>query len=306
MRIEQLKAFLAVAETGSFQKAARQCGVTQSTISRQIQALETELGSPLLHRTAQAKLTVAGDLLLPRARKIYQEWNVAKSEIADLTAGKQQELCVAVIPSIGACYLPGVLQRFVRDYPQVQLRVTSLGSDRALKVLRDGLVDLALVMQSNLMTPSSEMVVDFLYEEPILVLLASGHPLADFISVPWSELIQYPQVIFKEGYAMQSLVREQFHRRGAKLNIVLELNSLDAFRGTIRQGNWIALLPQSALLDINNDLSLAVRPLEKPTLMRQVVLVTTQDRLQIPPIKHFRELVLELIKPKADLMAIVN
>ena len=306
MRIEQLKAFLAVAETGSFQKAARQCGVTQSTISRQIQALETELGSPLLHRTAQAKLTVAGDLLLPRARKIYQEWNVAKSEIADLTAGKQQELCVAVIPSIGACYLPGVLQRFVRDYPQVQLRVTSLGSDRALKVLRDGLVDLALVMQSNLMTPSSEMVVDFLYEEPILVLLASGHPLADFISVPWSELIQYPQVIFKEGYAMQSLVREQFHRRGAKLNIVLELNSLDAFRGTIRQSNWHALLPQSALLDINNDPSLAVRPLEKPTLMRQVVLVTTQDRLQIPPIKHFRELVLELIKPKADLMAIVN
>ena len=306
MRIEQLKAFLAVAETGSFQKAARQCGVTQSTISRQIQALETELGSPLLHRTAQAKLTVAGDLLLPRARKIYQEWNVAKSEIADLTAGKQQELCVAVIPSIGACYLPGVLQRFVRDYPQVQLRVTSLGSDRALKVLRDGLVDLALVMQSNLMTPSSEMVVDFLYEEPILVLLASGHPLADFISVPWSELTQYPQVIFKEGYAMQSLVREQFHRRGAKLNIVLELNSLDAFRGTIRQSNWLALLPQSALLDINNDPSLAVRPLEKPTLMRQVVLVKTQDRLQIPPIKHFRELVLELIKPKADLMAIVN
>ncbi|MEL6131334.1 MAG: LysR family transcriptional regulator, partial [Cyanobacteria bacterium J06628_4] len=84
MRIEQLQAFLAIAETGSFQAAARRCGITQSTVSRQIRGLEDDVGMPLFHRTAQAKLTIGGERLLPRARRICQEWKQATSEISDL------------------------------------------------------------------------------------------------------------------------------------------------------------------------------------------------------------------------------
>ncbi|MBO3463812.1 LysR family transcriptional regulator, partial [Aetokthonos hydrillicola] len=80
MRLEQLQAFLAIAETGSFQQAAKKCGVTQSSVSRQIQALETDLGLELFHRKGQAKLTLAGELLLPRARKICQEWETVTQE----------------------------------------------------------------------------------------------------------------------------------------------------------------------------------------------------------------------------------
>ncbi len=81
MRLEQLRAFLAIAETGSFQQAARQCNCTQSTISRQIQALEGDLGISLFHRSDRAKLTVGGEKLLPRARKICHEWQVAQAEV---------------------------------------------------------------------------------------------------------------------------------------------------------------------------------------------------------------------------------
>lgn len=300
MRLEQLEAFLAVAETGSFQKAAHQCGVTQSTVSRQVQALEAELGMPLLHRTSQAKLTVAGDCLFPRARKICQEWKSANQEIADLLAGKQPELCIAVIHSVCAYYLPPVLQRFIRNYPEVQLRVTSLGSDRSMKVLRDGLVDLAIVMNNRFLTNSPEMVVDLLYEEPIAILVAANHHLTAYSQVPWSELIRYPQVVFKDGYGMQRLVKEQFNLQGVQLRTVLELNTLDAFRGTVRQGDWVALLPQSALREVYDDPSLTILSLEEPVLTRQVVLVTTQDRLQIPPIHYFRQLVQEFVKPTVD------
>ena len=66
MRLEQIQAFLTVAETGSFQQAAKRCDVTQSTISRQVQTLETILGVPLFHRTNQVKLTVAGECFMPR------------------------------------------------------------------------------------------------------------------------------------------------------------------------------------------------------------------------------------------------
>ncbi|ACK66345.1 transcriptional regulator, LysR family [Rippkaea orientalis PCC 8801] len=306
MRIEQLQAFLTIAETGNFGQAARQCGVTQSTISRQIQALEGTLGALLFHRTAQAKLTIAGEKMLPRAKKICQEWETINQEIADLQGGKQPELCVAAIHSVCSHYLPPILQQFCHDYPHVQLRVTALGSDRALKVLRDGLVDVAIVMNNRFLTTSPEMVVEILYSENIEVLMAADHPLTQFNEIPWSELAHYPQVVFKEGYGMQRLVQEWLTTQNISLKIVMELNTLDAFRGIVRQGEIIALLPETALIEARQDRSLAVRPLAKITedflthesphkmitnLTREVVLVTTSDRLTIPPINHFCQLV---------------
>ena len=317
MRLEQLQAFLAVTETGSFQKAAQRCGVTQSAISRQIQALEADLGAPLFHRTAQAKLTISGDLLLPRAKKICQEWQNAAQDVAQLVAGKQPELCVAAIHSICSHQLPPVLQQFCRDYPDVQLRVTALGSDRSLKVLKDGLVDLAIVMNNRFLTMSPEMVVRVLYEEPIKVLIAAGHPLAAHAAIPWSELTQYPQVVFKDGYGMQRIVQEQFERRGATLKAALELNTPDAFRGIVRQGELVALLPETALIEAYIDPTLAVRPLESgmgigtepltdPPLTRQVVMVTTRDRLQIPPIQHFFSLVMDHLAQAAPVLPLAS
>ena len=309
MRLEQLQAFLAIVETGSFLQAARKCNVTQSTISRQIQSLEADIGVELFHRTSHAKLTLGGERLLPRARKICQEWQTATQELTDLIAGKQPELCIAAIHSLCASYLPPVLQKFCRDYPDVQLRVTSLGSDRALKVLKDGLVDLAIVMNNRFLITGREMVVEVLYDEPIEVLIAVNHPLAQYERVPWSELVRYPQVVFKDGYGMQRLVQDKFERTDAILQAALEVNTLDAFRGVVRQGELVALLPNSALVEARHDPTLAVRSLainsisaspENSSLTRRVVMVTTQDRLQIPPIKHFWQLVRENIPPQFE------
>ncbi len=309
MRLEQLQAFLAIAETGSFQQAARKCGVTQSTISRQIQALEADLGLELFHRTGQAKLTLGGERMLPRARKICLEWQTVTQELADLVAGKQPELCIAVIHSLCAYYLPPILQKFCHEYPDVQLRVTSLGSDRALKVLKDGLVDLAIVMNNRFLTTGREMVVETLFDEPIELLCAANHPLAQHDRVPWSEIIRYPQVVFKDGYGMQRLVQDRFERLEAQLQAALEVNTLDAFRGVVRQGELIALLPHSALVEARLDPTLAVRPLacnintnlsDNSSLTRRVVMVTTGDRLLIPPIQYFWQLVQENIPQQFD------
>ncbi len=311
MRIEQLQAFLAVAETGNFGQAARQCQVSQSSISRQIQVLEAALGMPLFHRSNHAKLTLAGEHLLPRARKICQEWETAVRNLTELREGKQPELCVAAIHSVCAYYLPPVLHTFCKDYPEVQLRVTALGSDRALKVLRDGLVDVAIVMNNRLLTATPEMVVEPLFSEPIQALMAAEHPLADQFPLAWTDLCTYPQVVFKDGYGMQRLVQTLFAKSNCLLQVAMELNTLDAFRGVVRRGHYIALLPQSALAEALEDPELAVRPVAlppdlilegvaTPELTRQVVLATTKDRLYVPPIAYFCELVRQLPRGTGD------
>lgn len=307
MRIEQLQAFLAVTETGNFGQAAKKCGVTQSTISRQIQGLENALRVELFHRSHQAKLTVAGERFLPRARKICQEWAMITKELDDLMAGKQPELCVAAIHSVCSYHLPPVLRNFGNQYPHVQLRVTALGSDRALKVLRDGLVDVAVVMNNPAFTTSPEMVTDTLFEEPIQVLMAATHPLTEYNQLAWSELIAYPHVVFKDGYGMQRLVQNWFSQQNATIQTAMELNTLDAFRGVIRQGELIALLPNSALVEAYHDPTLAIRSIGeqssqnngdgKATLTRQVMFATTRDRAEIPPIKAFRQMVQQLSTP---------
>ena len=308
MRIEQLQAFIAITETGNFGQAAKQCGVTQSTISRQIQSLEQDLGLSLFHRSTQAKLTIGGEKLLPRAQKICQEWNKATSECADLIAGKQPELCIAAIHSVCAHYLPPILQQFCSDYPEVQLRVTALGSDRALKVLRDGLIDVAIVMNNRFLTASAEIELAVLYEEQVDVLMAANHPLSHLEKIPLLDLVKYPQIVFKDGYGMQRLVQDWFNNHNVQIKTAMELNTLDAFRGVIRQGEMIALLPHKALIDSYNDPTLAIRPIARSkvkagisepedlesVLTRQVVMVTTSDRLMIPPIAHFYKLVKNL------------
>jgi len=302
MRIEQLQAFLAVVETGNFGLAAQQCQVTQSTISRQIQALEQILGLALFHRSSVAKLTVGGEQLLPSARKICKEWEGVQEKFSELKSGKQPELCIAAIHSVCAHHLPPILQKFCLEYPEIQLRVTALGSDRALKVLKDGLVDVAIVMNNRFLTNNVEMVVDVLYQEEIVVLMAANHPLSKYEEVSLAEIVDYPQVVFKDGYGMQRLIQDCFIQLQTPLKIMMELNTLDAFRGVVRQGNVIALLPKSALIEAESDRTLTIRKIapsaEIPSakLTREVVIVTTSDRLVIPPIASFYQLVQQLLK----------
>ncbi|NUN65041.1 LysR family transcriptional regulator [Pseudanabaena biceps] len=302
MRLEQLQAFLAVAEMGNFQQAAQQCGVSQSTITRQVQALEASVGLSLFHRQGNVKLTVGGDLLLIHAKKICQIWANAEQELLDLQAGKQTELCVAGIPSACAYQLPPILQIFAQSYPNVQLRVTTLGSDRALKVLKDGLIDIAIVMNNPFLTASSDMVVEPLYKEKIQLLLPINHPLTRKVSLTWKDLHNVPQAVFKDGYGLQRLVQDQFNRQGICLKASLELNSLEAFRGVVKQGSLVALLPETFLVELSNDPNLIVRSLGEPSLTREIVLVTTSDRIQVPPIKYFCKLASQMISQDSSVM----
>ncbi len=300
MRMEELQAFLVVAETGSFQKAAQVCGVSQPTVSRQVQALEADLGVQLFHRAAQAKLTLAGETFLAHARKIWQEWQAAGLALRELYQGKQQELCVAAIHSVVAYVLPQFLPRLCARFPQMQLRVTALGSDRALKVLKDGLVDVAVVMDNPNLSGYAEFLAYPLYEEGVGILMAAGHPLQAYPVVPWHLLAQYPQVVFKDGYGMRRLVEKGFARYGLSLAVALELNAPEAFVEVIRQTQMVALLPERLLKAALRAPGLTSRPVvDGDQWRRKVVAVTSKDRLNLSPIAYFCEL-LRTYPPSVD------
>jgi LysR family transcriptional regulator, transcription activator of glutamate synthase operon len=287
--VKQLKYFLALVSTGNFRMAANQCDISQPGLSRQIMALEQEMGGPLFDRTGRkATLTPIGECLLPYARRAVKELDQAQSLIVELLRPDRGEICIAGLHSVNTYLLPSLLASFRERFPKIQLRLTSLGSERIVKVLLDKLVDLAVVM-GPVSTP--DIISTFLYDEELAVLVPANHPLARHRRVLFSQITPYPQVVFRDGYAMRTALSQYFAQVGATLDIAVEINTLESFKETVRQGVGIALLPISALQNLPPDL---VRvDIASPTLKRRVELICRRDNYQIPIVAAFSDLLVK-------------
>jgi LysR family transcriptional regulator of abg operon len=177
MTLQQLRAFLAVVEEGSFRGAARRLLISQAGLTTAIQALERSLGQTLLQRSLRgATLTAAGQRLLPRAQLIERETHRAVQEAtsADDTAG---QLHVGVGPTPTALLLPRVVPDFRARFPNVSLRLTSGLHERLRPALQQGLLDMALVALPD-GTAWPGQVRTRLFRSLLTVVGRQGHPLA--------------------------------------------------------------------------------------------------------------------------------
>ena len=159
MELHQLRYFTAVADLGSFTRAAEKCLVAQPSLSQQIIKLEKELGQPLFERLGRSvRLTAAGKLLKERVDQVLALLDDAQARITDdPDAGK---LSIAAIPSIAPYYLPGVLEGFRRAVPGAQLEVVEEVTQVSLRKLAEGEVDLALLaLAHELLQPRLEVRV---------------------------------------------------------------------------------------------------------------------------------------------------
>ena len=146
MDVRQLEMFRAVAEEGAFTRAAERLHVSQPAISRQIQLLEEELRTMLLHRTGRGvSLTPHGQLLLAAANRINREIQDAVSQISDTLALQRSTLSLGGGMTVSLYILPKLLKKFRSLYKNVDLRITTGEADVLLRLLRTGQVDLALL-----------------------------------------------------------------------------------------------------------------------------------------------------------------
>src|SRR5882724_9510503 len=122
MELHQLRYFCAVAETGSFSRAAEQSHVSQPSLSQQIMKLEDELGARLFDRLGRSvRLTELGKTFLPRARTVLRELEAAKGDVVEQKDFIGGPVTVGVIPTVGPYFLPPLRNPFSRKFPQVQL-----------------------------------------------------------------------------------------------------------------------------------------------------------------------------------------
>ena len=241
MQLQQLRYFLAVAETRHFTRAAETEHVAQPSLSQQIRALERELGAELFHRTrGNIALTDAGDALLPLARRILADTESARLAVQETVQLRRGRVRLGAPPSLCTSLVPDVRRVFRDRYPGVALGVREGGSRDLVRWLAAGELDLALVITP----PSGEAapalaVTELLHEE--LVLVSAAGPARRPVRV--AELRGRPLVMFREGYDVREAALAACRAAGFEPEFAVEGGEMDAVLGFVRAGLGPAVVP---------------------------------------------------------------
>ncbi len=212
MEFHQIRYFLAVARTANFSRAARDCHVSQPSLSQQIMKLEDELGEPLFHRQPQgAALTGAGHLFLSHAERIVVEMEEAQRRVRESGGSVRGRLMLGALPTIAPYLLSRLLVPFAREFPEVEVIVQEEITPRLVEAVHSGDLDLALL---SLPVPGAALERVELFEEPLLLVVPKAHPLARKKQVVMADLPQEKFILMQEGHCLADQALEFCHTRG--------------------------------------------------------------------------------------------
>ncbi len=290
MEIHQLTYFVAVAETGSFSRAAERCNIAQPSLSQQIQKLEQELGEPLFDRLPRrVVLTDAGRSLLPRAANILAELRDIKHAMQQETDFGHGLLNVGFIPTIAPFVLPRVIQRFSRDFPQAHLVVHEGLTEVLVRDLLDGKLDVGITS-----TPIHNRLIrtQELLSEPLLVGSSKTNDIITHAKISVKELDDLPFIVLNEMHCLGEQVQSFCYQQNLELKIVCNTTQLSTVQNCIAAGLGISLVPRALAIDDKSG-QIVYRELNDVAPQRKIAAATRVERVQSFLAQKFIEIVRE-------------
>lgn len=253
MDLNQIRSFLAVTQTLNFTNAARQNGVPQSTISRQISDLETQLGVKLFHRTRRnVELTGEGRTFLPYAREMMDASQQGARAVRQLHAGGKGRLAISTVATSGV-FLADCLRQFGREYPDVVVDITYVSSGDALQDEGRDPFDFHFLCRD--MLPESEDFDSLVtHTDPLCLVLPKGHHLA---REPWepSDLHgeRFIMVTEEENPILYMLVQNYFRACRISPHVVNQSDNIRSVLLSVSAGLGATILPASQPRELMRD-----------------------------------------------------
>jgi DNA-binding transcriptional LysR family regulator len=300
IQIRHLAALLALAQEGSFGRAAERLGYTQSAVSQQIAALERSVGQQLVERPGGARpvrLTPAGHLLEEHAGVILSRLSAARADLARLPPTGPATLRVGTYQSVGARIVPAAVRRFIRLQPQVSIRLTESNSDEDLLLLLErGQIDLSFAV-----LPLAEGPFDWieLLRDPYILIVPAESSLASRTEpVVAAELATLDLIGFRECRSVHA-AEDQLMTRGVLPRIVFRTNDNRTMQALVAAGVGAALVPQLAFEP--RDEAVTALTLEPDLLPARIVaLAWHRDRHLDPETEGFIDVVRFCCSPAAS------
>jgi DNA-binding transcriptional LysR family regulator len=293
VELRHLEHFVAVAEERNFTRAARRLHLVQSALSVSIRSLERELHAQLFERTTrEVRLTDAGRLLLPEARRTLDAAAGAQAAVLGAQAGLRGTLRLGMMQVISVADVGSLIARFHRERPLVDIRPTTApgGSAALISDVRNGALDAAFVAVSG--TDHPGLTVTTLAAERVLLGCPPDHPLARRAVVSVSELAGEPFVDYTPGWGTRTIADQLFARAGVERSIGIEVPDSSIHASLVRAGLGVAILPESMI----ESAGLAGVPL-RPAATFSVAFVVAADRPSSPVTQAFADLVTATRQP---------
>ena len=244
----------------------------QPAVSRRIAALEAGLEARLFDRIGrQATLTEAGRALLPRAKALLDDAEDIRRTLTNLSQGVAGTLSLGTSHHIGLHRLPSVLSRYHREYPQVRLDIRFMDSESACAEVERGSLELAVVTLPTVPSPRLELTP--IWDDPLYLVVARDHPLADAAPPDLPTLLAYPAVLPERGTFTRGILDRALAPEPQRLQIELSTNYLETLKMLVSIGLGWSLLPGTLVSE-------ELRVLQMPGLhlSRQLGVVRHRDR----------------------------
>lgn len=286
MELRQLKYFITSADTLNFTEAARQCFITQSTLSQQIKQLETELGVQLFERIGKRVfLTETGRDFLPYARQTVADADYGVQRIKDMEDLKTGRLCIGTTFGLSAL-ITDAIARFSEQYPEIHFEVMFLKQDELIDAVRERKVDFALTFE--MMEKD-----DLLTEQPVetyhlCAIVSDQNPLAQQATVSLRQLADYNICTPARGMNARRMFDSLTNKKGIELQPKLEINEIHTLLHLVRTGRWVAILVDSIT---HGEEGLCAVPLREAALPMPVVWLYPKDMYIRKAMQKFMELI---------------
>jgi DNA-binding transcriptional LysR family regulator len=246
MDLRRLKSFVVLAEELNFNRAAARLHISQPPLTRQIQLLEAELGAPLFERQPKGLvLTAAGLTLLDDARRGLWRRPPCPECAAQAGRGEIGRLDVGIFGSAIFHHIPRLLLQFRSRYPQVQISLHEQIKAEQIQALRERRLTIGF---NRHVRPAPDLVVEPVYQEPLLVALHGDHPMAQQAAISIRELSAQPLILYpnntREGFADHVL--SLFYHEGLQAQVELEVKDVVTAVALVSSGFGLCVTPEAA------------------------------------------------------------
>jgi DNA-binding transcriptional LysR family regulator len=286
VELRHLAALKALADEGSFGRAAESLGYTQSAVSQQIAALERVVGMRLVERPGGPRpvsLTEAGRLLLRHAESITARLRAAQADLSALAQGEAGALRIGTLQSVGAKVLPTVMQRFGAEWPSVEIQLLESGYDEELTAhVESGDLDVAFV---QLPIEADSLEVLELLRDPYVLVVRPDSPLVGRDRPPTlKEIVELRLIGYRDCRAMRA-IEAQLRTTGREPSFVFRSDDNAIIQAMVAAGVGAAIAPRLALDEEKDD----IRAIELTSRVepRRIGLVRHRDRYQTPVAQAF-------------------
>jgi DNA-binding transcriptional LysR family regulator len=284
-----LKVLREVAARGSFTSAAENLGYTQSSVSRQVAALEAAAGTPLFERAARGvRLSPAGQVLLRHAIGIIDQLESARHELAGLREPLVGSLRIGAFPTAAAALVPRAMAAFHARHAEIELTLREGVTPVQFRKLGAGRIELAVISTvPNRPPEQGRFTLEPLLDDPLLLAVSREHPFAGRNTVELDELADERWIASNTELADTFL--GALDTPGWRPRVAFVIREWTAKLGLVAAGIGVTIVPGIAATSIRGDVAL-VRVVGSQLVTRQVVLARRADSEPTPHARAFAEL----------------